>query len=175
MTAFGRAKCRRICTFLLIATLTGRAGAFSLSPFSHFLRTSYLLQPPPRALQRMLHSGWRRTSDEEIWSVRPWGKGGAQLGMMGAQTTPRSKVQAREKEPTTPSLNKEQLAAVHAPIAPVIVLAGPGSGKTRVLTCRIGHMIESGYGYRTSPEPGPEPALSCGTGMLAQYRIHGGV
>ena len=47
-------------------------------------------------------------------------------------------------------LNKEQLAAVRAPIAPVIVMAGPGSGKTRVLTCRIGHMVES-LGYDIAP------------------------
>ena len=42
-------------------------------------------------------------------------------------------------------LNKEQRAAVLAPIGPVIILAGLGSGKTRVLTCRISHMIELGY------------------------------
>jgi hypothetical protein len=38
-------------------------------------------------------------------------------------------------------LNEEQLAAVEADAAYTRVVAGPGSGKTRVLTHRIVHMI----------------------------------
>ena len=42
------------------------------------------------------------------------------------------------------SLNPEQLAAVTLPPRPALILAGAGSGKTRVLTTRIAWLIQTG-------------------------------
>src|SRR3954451_15801822 len=42
------------------------------------------------------------------------------------------------------NLNPEQLAAVTLPARPALILAGAGSGKTRVLTTRIAWLIQNG-------------------------------
>ncbi|MBL3955516.1 hypothetical protein FH721_25740, partial [Bacteroides thetaiotaomicron] len=43
------------------------------------------------------------------------------------------------------NLNPEQFAAVTLPNEPALILAGAGSGKTRVLITRIAWLIQQGY------------------------------
>ena len=51
---------------------------------------------------------------------------------------------AAETPPAPYGLNPEQAAAVSHTGAPLIIQAGPGTGKTRTLTARLAHLIHSG-------------------------------
>lgn len=51
-------------------------------------------------------------------------------------------------KPTSPPLNSAQEAAARAPGTPLLIVAGAGTGKTKTLTSRIIHLIDTG----TPPE-----------------------
>lgn len=66
---------------------------------------------------------------------------------LSQQAMPRPHETAGANKDYLKGLNPEQLDAVNTIDGPLLVLAGAGTGKTRVLTCRLAHILGTGRAY----------------------------
>ena len=108
----------------------------------------------PEELTRLVR-GTALVSAPEKAPAKP-GKGAARQDLEGSEGTSLATALAAgqssppaEAAPPAPGLNERQLHAAQSKDPRLLVLAGPGTGKTHTLMARIRHLLDSGVDPRT--------------------------
>ncbi len=106
-------------------------------------------EPPPQARQENSPTDVRATDSQKQGKATRRKADAAQTHTPGASPAPSDDTAAAPAADILAGLDSDQRRAAEITSGPLLIVAGPGSGKTRTLTHRIAHLIRT---HRVRPE-----------------------
>lgn len=135
----------------------GRIRVFSPDELAKLVRgTSLVSSPKPKSGDTAGSPGDGPSGEAADHAERQASDSSADDARAGEAAAVESLRTSRTSSPPPPSLNERQRHAATCTDQRLLVLAGPGTGKTHTLIARIRHLLEGDTGDR--PRPGADPA-----------------